>query len=105
LRESFVETYRVILEITDTDNPDLDAVVVAHQHILDAIERRDAKEARRRDEESLRAVRRTSIGGSPRARPRTAAPAEGVVRARETSARLAQQRSWGELTQEEVRKR
>ena len=75
--QSFVETYRVILEITDTDNPDLDAVVVAHQHILDAIERRDAKEARRRDEESLRAgqadfERRFAAGPAA-----TAAPAEG----------------------------
>jgi len=51
---SFVDTYRVILEITDTENPDLDAVVVDHRQILDAIERRDAAEARRRDEESLR---------------------------------------------------
>jgi DNA-binding GntR family transcriptional regulator len=51
---SFVDTYRVILEITDTDNPDLESVVVEHRHILDAIERRDADEARRRDEESLR---------------------------------------------------
>jgi GntR family transcriptional regulator, gluconate operon transcriptional repressor len=51
---SFVDTYRVILEITDTENPDLDAVVVDHRQILDAIERRDAGEARRRDEESLR---------------------------------------------------
>jgi GntR family transcriptional regulator of gluconate operon len=52
--QSFVETYRVILEITDTENPDLEAVVLDHEHILDAIERRDAAEARRRDEESLR---------------------------------------------------
>ena len=52
--QSFVETYRVILEITDTENPDLEAVVGDHRHILDAIERRDAGEARRRDEESLR---------------------------------------------------
>jgi GntR family transcriptional regulator of gluconate operon len=51
---SFVETYRVILEITDTENPDLEGVVLDHKHILDAIERRDAEEARRRDEESLR---------------------------------------------------
>jgi GntR family transcriptional regulator of gluconate operon len=52
--QSFVETYRVILEITDTENPDLDGVVRDHENILDAIERRDAADARRRDEESLR---------------------------------------------------
>jgi GntR family transcriptional regulator, gluconate operon transcriptional repressor len=52
--QSFVETYRVILEITDTENPDLEAVVVDHEHIVAAIERRDAGEARRHDEESLR---------------------------------------------------
>jgi GntR family transcriptional regulator of gluconate operon len=52
--QSFVETYQVILEITDTENPDLEAVVVDHRNILDAIERRDAEEARRRIEESLR---------------------------------------------------
>jgi GntR family transcriptional regulator of gluconate operon len=52
--QSFVETYRVILEITDTENPDLDAVVVDHRHILDAIEGREAEEARRRISESLR---------------------------------------------------
>jgi GntR family transcriptional regulator of gluconate operon len=52
--QSFVETYRVILEITDTENPDLAAVVVDHRHILDAIERRDGEEARRRVAESLR---------------------------------------------------
>ena len=51
--QSFVETYRVILEITDIENPDLEAAVVEHRHILDAIERRDAEDARRRDEESL----------------------------------------------------
>jgi GntR family transcriptional regulator of gluconate operon len=32
----------------------LEGVVLDHKHILDAIERRDAEEARRRDEESLR---------------------------------------------------
>jgi len=53
--QSFVETYRVILEITDIENPDLEQVVVDHRHILDAIDARDAVEARRRDEESLRA--------------------------------------------------
>jgi GntR family transcriptional regulator, gluconate operon transcriptional repressor len=52
--QSFVETYRVILEITDTENPDLGAVVQDHEHIVAAIERRDAADARRRDEESLR---------------------------------------------------
>jgi DNA-binding GntR family transcriptional regulator len=52
--QSFVETYRVILEITDTENPDLDAVVMDHERIVAAIERRDAPEARRHDEESLR---------------------------------------------------
>jgi GntR family transcriptional regulator of gluconate operon len=52
--QSFVETYRVVLEITDTENPDLAAVVVDHRHILDAIERRDGDEARRRVAESLR---------------------------------------------------
>jgi GntR family transcriptional regulator, gluconate operon transcriptional repressor len=52
--QSFVETYRVVLEITDTENPDLDAVVMDHEHIAAAIERRDAAEARRRIEESLR---------------------------------------------------
>jgi GntR family transcriptional regulator of gluconate operon len=52
--QSFVETYRVILEITDTENPDLEAVVGDHRQILDAIERRDADDARRRVEESLR---------------------------------------------------
>jgi DNA-binding GntR family transcriptional regulator len=89
--QSFVETYRVILEITDTENPDLDAVVLAHQHILDAIERRDAKEARRRDEESLRAGQADFERRSPRARPRPPRRPKGVVRARETSpARLAQ---------------
>ena len=52
--QSFVETYRVMLEITDIENPDLETAVVEHRYILDAIERRDAAEARRRDEESLR---------------------------------------------------
>jgi GntR family transcriptional regulator, gluconate operon transcriptional repressor len=52
--QSFVETYRVILEITDIGNPDLEAVVVEHRHILDAIESHDAAEARRMDAESLR---------------------------------------------------
>jgi GntR family transcriptional regulator of gluconate operon len=52
--QSFAETYRVILEITDTQNPDLESVVAEHHHILAAIERRDPEEARRRDEESLR---------------------------------------------------
>jgi GntR family transcriptional regulator of gluconate operon len=52
--QSFVETYRVVLEITDTENPDLDAVVMDHAHIVAAIERRDSDEARRRIEESLR---------------------------------------------------
>jgi GntR family transcriptional regulator of gluconate operon len=52
--QSFVETYRVILEITDIGNPDLEAVVVEHRHILDAIESRDGAEARRMDAESLR---------------------------------------------------
>jgi GntR family transcriptional regulator of gluconate operon len=51
--QSFVETYGVILEITDIENPDLEAAVVEHRHILDAIELRDAAEARRRVEESL----------------------------------------------------
>ena len=52
--QSFVQTYRVVLEITDTENPDLEAVVMDHEHIVAAIERRDAKEARSRVEESLR---------------------------------------------------
>jgi GntR family transcriptional regulator of gluconate operon len=53
--QSFVETYRVVLEITDTENPDLDSVVLDHKQIIDAIDSRDAVEARRRDEASLRA--------------------------------------------------
>jgi len=52
--QSFSETYRVILEITDSRSPDLESVVEDHRAILAAIERRDADEARRRDEESLR---------------------------------------------------
>jgi GntR family transcriptional regulator of gluconate operon len=52
--QSFVDTFRVVLEITDTENPDLDAVVMDHEHIAAAIERRDAEDARRRVEESLR---------------------------------------------------
>ena len=52
--QSFVETYRVVLEITDTENPDLHAVVIDHEHIAAAIERRDTDEARRRVEESVR---------------------------------------------------
>ena len=52
--QSFSETYQAILEITDTDNPDLESVVVDHRHILAAIERRDREEARRRSEASLR---------------------------------------------------
>jgi GntR family transcriptional regulator of gluconate operon len=51
---SFSETYRVMLEITDADGRDLESVVADHRAILAAIERRDADEARRRDEESLR---------------------------------------------------
>jgi GntR family transcriptional regulator of gluconate operon len=52
--QSFVETYRVVLEITDTENPDLESVVMDHEHVVAAIERRDGKEARSRLEESLR---------------------------------------------------
>jgi len=52
--QSFAETYRVILEITDNGNPDLDSVVVDHRHILAAIERRDPADARHRSEASLR---------------------------------------------------
>jgi GntR family transcriptional regulator, gluconate operon transcriptional repressor len=52
--QSFSETYRVLLEITDTENRDLESVVVDHRQILAAIERRNAEEARRRSEESLR---------------------------------------------------
>ena len=52
--QSFSQTYRVILEITDAGSPDLEPVVADHEAILVAIERRDADEARRRDEESLR---------------------------------------------------
>jgi GntR family transcriptional regulator, gluconate operon transcriptional repressor len=52
--QSFSETYRVLLEITDTESRDLESVVVDHRQILAAIERRDAEEARRRSEESLR---------------------------------------------------
>jgi GntR family transcriptional regulator of gluconate operon len=75
--QSFVETYRVILEITDTENPDLDAVVMDHEHIVAAIERRDAEEARCRDEESLRhgqADFERRFGADPSV---LAAPAEG----------------------------
>jgi GntR family transcriptional regulator, gluconate operon transcriptional repressor len=70
--QSFVETYRVILEITDLDNPDLEAAVAEHRHILDAIERRDAAEARRRDEESL-------LNGQALFERRFAAPLSGTV--------------------------
>ena len=52
--QSFSETFQVILEITDTGNPDLESVVVDHRRILAAIERRDPEEARRRSEQSLR---------------------------------------------------
>jgi GntR family transcriptional regulator of gluconate operon len=75
--QSFVETYRVVLEITDTENPDLAAVVMDHAHIVAAIERRDSDEARRRIEESLRngqADFERRFGADP---PDPAAPAGG----------------------------
>jgi GntR family transcriptional regulator of gluconate operon len=48
------QTFRVILEITDVGNPDIESVVDDHRAILAAIERRDADEARARDQASLR---------------------------------------------------
>jgi GntR family transcriptional regulator, gluconate operon transcriptional repressor len=51
--QSFSQTFRVILEITDARNPDLESVVNDHREILAAIERRDVDEALGRDEESL----------------------------------------------------
>jgi GntR family transcriptional regulator of gluconate operon len=51
--QSFSETFRVILEITDARDPNLESVVAAHEAIIAAIERRDAEEARRKDAESL----------------------------------------------------
>ena len=67
--QSFVETYRVILEITDIGNPDLEAVVVDHRHILAAIEsprrRRGAPHGRG---ELAQGSERSSSGGSPRRR-------------------------------------
>jgi GntR family transcriptional regulator of gluconate operon len=54
LWQSVSQTFRVILEITDIGNPDLESVVDDHRAILAAIERRDAAAARARDEESLR---------------------------------------------------
>jgi GntR family transcriptional regulator of gluconate operon len=52
--QSFSHTFRVMLEITDTGNPDLEPVVGHHSKILAAIERRDLDEARRANAESLR---------------------------------------------------
>ena len=83
--QSLLETFRVILEITDTDNPDLEAVVVDHRHILAAIERRDAEEARRRNDESLRRGQSEFERRFAETRPGSPDRREGVVRARETS--------------------
>jgi GntR family transcriptional regulator, gluconate operon transcriptional repressor len=52
--QSFSQTFRVILEITDAGSPDLEPVVGHHSKILGAIERRDLDEARRANAESLR---------------------------------------------------
>jgi GntR family transcriptional regulator, gluconate operon transcriptional repressor len=52
--QSLSETYQVLLEITDTENRDLDSVVVDHRQILAAVESRSPSEARRRSEASLR---------------------------------------------------
>lgn len=52
--QSFSQTFRVILEITDAGSPDLEPVVGHHSKILAAIERRDLDEARRANAESLR---------------------------------------------------
>jgi GntR family transcriptional regulator of gluconate operon len=81
--QSFSETYRVILEITDAGNPDLEGVVADHRAILDAIERRDVDEARRLDEAGLRtgeAVLERVLAAAAAARER-----EEVIGARETS--------------------
>jgi GntR family transcriptional regulator of gluconate operon len=72
--QSFSETYRVILEITDAGGRDLESVVADHRAILAAIERRDPEEARRRDEESLRHGQSVF---ERRFAERTAAPAGG----------------------------
>jgi GntR family transcriptional regulator, gluconate operon transcriptional repressor len=52
--QSFSQTFRVILEITDAGSPDLEPVVGHHRKILAAVERRDLDEARVADAESLR---------------------------------------------------
>jgi GntR family transcriptional regulator of gluconate operon len=44
--QSFSETFRVILEMTDAANTDLEGTAADHRRILDAIERRDLERAR-----------------------------------------------------------
>ena len=44
--QSFSETFRVILEMTDAANTDLEGTAADHRRILDAIERHDLESAR-----------------------------------------------------------
>jgi GntR family transcriptional regulator of gluconate operon len=44
--QSFSETFRTILDMTDAANTDLEATAADHRRILDAIERRDLERAR-----------------------------------------------------------
>ena len=44
--QSFSQTFRIILDMTDAANTDLKATAADHRRILDAIERRDLEHAR-----------------------------------------------------------
>ena len=69
--QSFSQTFRVILEMTDAANTDLKATAADHRRILDAIERRDLEQARAELVGSLRcgqSVFEHRLGADPRGR-------------------------------------
>lgn len=51
--QGLVRTFRVMIEVTDVENPDVGSVVREHRDILDAAERRDIAALRARIGESL----------------------------------------------------
>jgi len=51
--QGLVRTFRVLIEVTDLENPDVSSIVREHREILDAAERRDVATLRARIGESL----------------------------------------------------
>lgn len=69
--QSFSQTFRIILDMTDAANTDLKATAADHRRILDAIERRDLEHARAELVGSLRrgqSVFEHWLGADPRSR-------------------------------------